>query len=239
MRFPNGGTLLAPPPSRRFAFEFLSESSIMGYGVESPTASCPMGAGPETHNARKSLPQILSDRMDADLTLLGYSGKGITRNAFAPDTNVFGILFERALPTDAASLWTFTGKQPDIVFSILGGQDYSEPGPADPMTFRAKYTELVKRIRTVYPRTKIVLGVGPQIFDVFPAGYNARTTIRSTIEAIAAERAAAGDSGVSTFLFDEEFDNTKLTGCYYHPGPAMHQELATKLEPHFRRVLGL
>lgn len=238
LAFPGGGQLLAPPTPKTRLIEFLSESTFDGYGVDGNGPSCPGGAPSYTHNAHRSFPQLLADAVGADVSLLGYSGKGITKNASAGDNQTFDLLFPRALPETIGNLWDFNRATPDAVLSVLGGEDYSPPAAANFNTFKTKYDGLVGQIRAKYPNAKIFLMVGPQIRDVYPAGYASRTNIKNAIEGIAAARAAGGDNNVYTYLFPENFDNNKITGCYYHPNAAFHQELEQGFEPYFKGVMG-
>lgn len=238
LAFPNGGKLLAPPTSKSRLIEMLSESTFDGYGVEGNGPNCPGGAPSITHNAHRSFPQLLADAVNADLSLLGYSGKGVTKNASAGDNQTFDLLFPRALPETNNNLWDFNRGTPDAVLSVLGGEDYSPPAAANFNTFKTKYDALVGQIRTKYPNTKIFLMIGPQIRDVYPAGYASRTNIKNAIEGIAAARAAGGDNNIYTYLFPENFDDNKITGCYYHPNAAFHQEMEQTFEAYFKGVMG-
>ncbi|MFO0664187.1 MAG: GDSL-type esterase/lipase family protein [Polyangiaceae bacterium] len=238
LTFPGGGQLLAPPTPKTRHIEFLSESTFDGFGVDGVGPSCPGGAPSYTHNAHRSMPQLLADAVNADLSLLGYSGKGITKNASAQDNQTFDLLFPRALPETIGNLWDFNRVTPDAVLSVLGGEDYSPPAPANFNTFKTKYDTLVGQIRTQYPNAKIFLLVGPQIRDVYPAGYASRTNIKNAIEGIQQARAANGDNNIYTYLFTENFDDNKISGCYYHPNAAYHQELAQAFEPFFKGVMG-
>jgi len=80
--------------------------------------------------------------------------------------------------------------------------------------------------------------VGPQIRDVYPAGYASRTNIKNAIEGIATARAAGGDNNIYTYLFPENFDDNKISGCYYHPNAAFHEEMEQNFEGFFKGVMG-
>jgi hypothetical protein len=236
--FPGGGRLLAPPPAPTRRIEFLSDSTVNGYGVEGLGPDCPGGAPALTHNSRRSMPQLVADAVSADLVLLAYSGKGITKNESPGDTEVFDRLYGRTLPEDVASVWNFTKYTPDLVVSVLGGTDYSPPTAANPAVFAQKYDAFVGRIRANYPLAQIVLAVGPQLSDDFPVGFNTRSRVKNTMMGIVNTRTGNGDTRIHLFEFPESTNPALVTACYYHANATFHQQMATAFLPFVKAKTG-
>lgn len=236
--FPGGGRLLAPPPAPTRRIEFLSDSTVNGYGVEGVGPNCPGGAPALTHNSRRSMPQLVADAVNADLVLLAFSGKGIVKNEAAGDTEVFDRLYGRSLPEDVASVWSFARYTPDVVVSVLGGTDYSPPTAANPTLFAQKYDALVGRIRTNYPLAQIILAVGPQLSDDFPVGFNTRSNVKNTMMGIVNARTGTGDTRIHFFEFAASTDASLVTACYYHANATFHEQMATAFLPFVKAKTG-
>lgn len=232
-----GGQLLPPPPERKRRIELVGDSGMDGYGAEG-TNPCVGGAPAASHNARISAAMLAGDALDADVSLVAYSGKGVVQNSYRPDTVTFSQLYGRALPDAAGSAWDPKRFPADAVVVMLGGADYSPPSPYTPAaTFTDAVEALVLQVRQAHPLATILLGVGPQIRDAYPADAMARTTMSTAFQTVATRRAAAGDAKVTTFALTIS-DGTQETGCYGHPNVAMHQAMATELTSILKAKLG-
>lgn len=226
-----GGTQLAPPVAHTRRIEYLGDSTLDGYGVES-AGGC--GAYPysASHNARLSFTQLLANSFDADAMILGYSGKGLVANESTTDTTYFPDLAQYVLPDyfPARVAWSFAGQVPDAVFISLGGTDYK----SNRTTFNTKYGEFVDATRTRYANAHIYMLVGPQIKDGSPPGYNTRTDLTNSLNAVKAAR--AGDTKLHVFSF--AIANTNIDGCASHPNATLHLALATEIRETVRADLG-
>jgi hypothetical protein len=233
--FPGGGVLLGPPvrPARRI--EFLSDSTIDGFGVEgdrNDVNSCAGGtAPPELNNARKSMAALTAATLSAEQYLIAYSGKGLTKNNSPADPLLFPTLYDRALPDSAGSAWGFAWK-PDAVVISLGGVDF-DGLIAEPAGFSAAYGGLVDKIRASYPNAWIFLTVWSQIKDdTIPT----RTAIRNSLQGIVAARAA--DLKLSVFQFPTANVGTDETGCQYHANETHSANMAALLSAEIKTKLG-
>jgi Carbohydrate esterase 2 N-terminal len=254
--FPNGGVLLGPPvrPSRRI--EFLSDSTIDGFGIEgsrlitAPAAlycgdpaspATNYGALPQFNNARKSMAGVTAASLSAEQYLIAYSGKGLTKNNDPGDTLLFSMLYDRALPDRAASAWGF-GWIPDAVVVSLGGVDFDDAPVVggfgmEPAGFTAAYGALVDKIRLKYPAAWIFLTVWSQIKD--QADPKIRTPMRTVLQNVIAARA---DAKISFFQFPEAVGGdgagSDETGCEYHGTEAHHAAMAALLVTELKAKLG-
>ncbi len=227
----SGGTgLLAPPARRAHRIEFISESTIDGFGVEGDnTTTCIGTAPPQFDNVRKSMASYAAAGVNAELHLTAYSGKGISKNGTAGDTLTMPILFDRALPDPGnGTVWNHASWVPEAIVVSLGGVDYGEGVVLAPSDFQTKYAAFVAKLRTVYGNAPyIVLTVWSQIKD---NGGNdqLRTPVTLALDGVVATRAGLGDTKVSRFSFPEA-DPMVEKGCYFHANAAHHQAMAALL----------
>jgi hypothetical protein len=92
----------------------------------------------------------------------------------------------------------------------------------------AAYDAFVVRIRQVYPSAAIFLVVTSYSTDDYPVGLMTRTRLFATANAVAAQRATAGIAKVYAYAM-APYSDGQLTGCDYHPGPALHAQMAGEL----------
>jgi len=234
LTFTGGTGLLSPParPGRRI--EFLSNSTIDGFGVLGDWATtCPDGDLPQFDDSRSSLAFFTSEALGAEMVLNAYSGKGLVIDEDPADKDFYEILYPRALPDSPASVWTFQTLIPDAVMISLGGVDLQGLSVA-PAGFQAAYDALVGTVRTHYPDASIWLTVWSQeIDDAFPT----RTLLTDTLEAIIAARSAAGDDKLFFFAFPEATDADQ-TGCDYHPNVDHEQAMSALMTAEIQQRLG-
>jgi Carbohydrate esterase 2 N-terminal len=232
--YPGGGRLLAPLPAPSRRIELMGNSAIDGFGVDGMGPECAGGnAPPETSNARKSAGYIASARLGADFVLLGASGKGVSINITMGDPETFPLLFERTLPNDPASRWTPSKFIPDAFVLVPSNLDIDLSDAA----LNAAYENFILKVRAAYPSAHLFLTVSAYSTDDYPANAMTRTRLVQMTSAIAARRAAAGDAKVYANAMTV-YTDAQLTGCAYHPGPALHMQMAGELEGFIRTRLG-
>lgn len=232
--FGAGGALLAPPPTPTRRIEIISDSTIDGYGIEGMGPVCPAGTLEASHSARLGLAGLLASDLGADAHMIGYSGKGLTRNSYLPDTATMGVLYPRALPDDPTSLWDFTTWTPDVVVISIGGTDFNA-GVPNIATLSTKYDELVQMVRTYAPDAHIFMTIYAQLKDSYPVGYNVRTNLRTAIQNVIAANPA--DTKLHLYQMTESVPSQE-TGCQYHGNLALHRSLATAFVPVIRAATG-
>jgi len=230
--FPNGGVLLGPPARAGRRLEFLSDSTVDGFGIEgNRNTTCGVGlAPPQFNNSRKSMSALTAAALSAETFLIGYSGKGLTKNGAESDKLLFPTLYNRSLPDSAGSVYGFALK-PDAVIISLGGVDF-DGLTAEPAGFSASYGGLVDNIRTRYPSAWIFLTVWSQIKD---DNILTRTAMKNSLAGIITAKA---DPKISYFQFPEAMVEVDETGCQYHGNEAHHASMATLLTAEIKAKLG-
>ncbi len=157
MTFTGGAGLLPPPPPAARRIEFLTDSTIDGFGVEGDrNVTCMGGAPTQFDNARKSMSFLTAAGLSADMILTGYSAKGIQKNGNVGDLDTFPIIFPRSLPEKNPSIWDFAKITPDAVVMSLGGTDMDNLSAA-PAGFENAYAAFVATVRSKYPNAYIWL----------------------------------------------------------------------------------
>ena len=233
--FTGGTGLLLPPPPATHRIEFLSDSTIDGFGVLGNIATtCPMGDPPQFNDSRSSTALFTASALGADMVLSAYSGKGLTVNEDPADSLHFQDLYPRAIPDVPTSVWAFATEIPDAVVFSLGGVDMDGRSTA-PAGFQQAYNGLVGTVRGHYPHAAIWLTVWAQLKnDTLPT----RTAMTNTLQAIVNARTAAGDSKIFLYSFPESNESTDETGCEYHANVSLSQAMGKLMASEIKTRLG-
>lgn len=233
--FSGGAGLLAPPARATRRIEFVSESTIDGFGVDgngwNDPLTCNMAAPSKYNDARKSVAFYTATSLSAEHHLIAFSGKGVARNNDGSTNATMSTLWTRTLP-EVAGAWDFATWKPDVVVVSLGGADYVNGGNAGPANFQTAYAALVTDIRARYGADPYVfLLVWSQLKD-----YNGvRAAVRGAIDAVVAGRPA----GERTYRFQlPEALPAVETGCYFHANAAHHQAMSDLLAAEIKAKTG-
>jgi hypothetical protein len=244
----HGGALLAPPvaPARRI--EIVGDSQPAAFGIEG------VGSGPDCpgndwaakwQNFHRSFGARLGETFDADVHGTVYSGKGMVKNIWRPDTAPMPAIFGLADPLEPGATWDFSKFVPDVVIVMLGGNDFAEGqpdetagnGPATPAEFEAATDAFAGTLRTKYPQAHIYLALSPSVTDADPAGRESRTNVKDAFGTVATDRKAGGDTKIH-FVEPAVAQPSELTGCNGHGSPAYHDRLANDLAAVIKADLG-
>jgi lysophospholipase L1-like esterase len=229
--FPNGGKLLSPPPAPPRRIELIGDSMTAGYGNECMAASETFAGA--TENERLAFSGLVAHDLAADHHDVSFSGKGVLLNYKRSDSIVFDQLYERTMPLVAANDWAFTSFTPDVVWIMLGGNDWDQDSstmpaasPPDVTLFTNKYIALAARVRAKYPGAHVFCAIAPSMNDDFPAGWNALTNMRTAIAGVVAARKNAGDAKIYAYEFNRAVYPGDLTGCGFHANLGLHRKMA-------------
>jgi len=242
--FPNGGTLLAPPPRRSRRIEIVGNSTLTGYGVDGVRGD--VGCNSQAvHNAHKSLIELLAKELNAEEYAPSASGTGVLYNENPANTTLIHVTYPLTVQREAA-LWAFPSWQPDVVVVMLGGTDLANPNvdpPPSQAMFATAYEQFLTTVRAKNPNAHIVAATSPTHSDSYPGNdingqpYLARSKVMGGIAAAVAARTAAGDTKVKAFTFAPASD-ADLGACQYHPTLAMYQRMTTEIAPFIRLQTG-
>ena len=149
-------------PDKRI--EFIGNSITCGYGVEGENDSCHFSL--MTENADMSYATMTARALNADYSLVAYSGKGVVRNygdSLKTSIDPMPILYDRIFFQDSTSKWDFSKWVPQAVVINLGTNDFSTRPYPDKDVFQNAYIQLINRVRTLYPGVTIFCICGPMI----------------------------------------------------------------------------
>jgi lysophospholipase L1-like esterase len=242
MGFTTDGKLLntATPPTR--LIEFVGDSITAGLGVEgSGNPNC-KSLDPNVENASKSFAYVTAATLNADFSLIGWSGKGVYKNRSASDTVTLPQLYSAIDPTVTSTAYAFpttVAAQPQVVVVNLGTNDFAffanQPTPTvpDQAGYTAALQGLTATIRGHYPSAKIILAIGPILSTDSPVTGQLNTW-RSYVQSVVAALNNAGDTKVSFFEFTPLTSNF---GCDYHPNAVAAQSMAAALSAQIKTLM--
>lgn len=219
------GMLLEPPPPPARLIEIVGDSVSCGYGDEG-TAPCTFSA--DTENNYLAYGSLLARSLDAEVSTIAISGKGVLYNYNGNKILPMPLLYDTTVPDDRKHPWSFR-TQPDLVIINLGTNDFSASSDPTDELFSSSYEKLLTKIRSVYPNTFILCTVGPLLAGADLA--HAQAGIQSAVEA----RRADGDDRLKVYAMSVQ--NT-MPGCDAHPGLATHAAMAEALAAEASADLG-
>lgn len=217
------GVLLAPPPPKTRRLEIIGDSITCGYGNEGADTSC--GFSADTENHYLTYGAIAARTLEAELSTVAWSGKGVVNNYDTDTTNPMPSLYDRVLPDDANSRWDFSVK-PHAVIINLGTNDFSTDGDPSTEQFRDGYIGLVNQVREGAPDAFILCTVGNMLTGTDLDA--ARAGIHAAVDALA----MAGDERIAAWDMDVANNDP---GCNWHPKVATHELMAAALVAELER----
>lgn len=180
-------------------------------------------------NAVQSYGMVLARRLGAQCALVSYGGRGIIRDwQGIRDTNNAPQFYELALPDDPGAFWDPQRYVPDAVGIQLGTNDFNQ-GIPDENEFVNAYVEFIRVVRRDAPKAWIVVMDSPIVNN--DAKGPRRTVLHAYLEEIV--RRVRSDRVVLASL--KHYPGVPNNG---HPTGPEHEEIASELEPVFRRLLG-
>ena len=221
------GTLISTEPRER-QIEVIGDSISVGYGLDG-TNPCANTA--EVENNRKTYGVLAAEALDADYSIVAWSGRGLTRTYADPsgDTSpVMPELYTRYGANDPANSYTFPEEWiPDVVVINLGTNDWSYldvRDPMDPAVFTEAMIEFVQSIQGNYPNATFFLLTSPMLNDDYPTAGDAQ----HSTHAEALENVITEIGGGNMHLVDWPAQGSDV-GCDYHPNAATHAAQADVL----------
>ena len=170
---------------------------------------------------------VTARTLNADASIIAESGWGVYRDRSGGTNDVLPKVYDRTLGNSATPAWDFRTK-PQAVVINLGTNDFNlgDPGNAYAQALGA----FVDTIRGRYPAAWIFCAVGTMYTNAQHA--QALSYTQSVVNA------RGGDAGKVVAVDLGSQDETKGTGCDWHPSVAEHQRMANVLVPVIKQKLG-
>ena len=219
-----GAFTLAAPRSHRLLF--VGDSITSGYGAEGPGPNC--GYDPAQQNAYVGWGSVAGRALDADVTLVAFSGGGVYRNNDGDLVDTMPARFLRTIPTRKISVWAFDEPAPDAVLVNLATNDFAVGAPPHD-AFVGAYVRFLADLRARWPKAALVVALGPMLYGA--ALDSARAWMKEAVK----DRESKGDT--VHFLELATQDGSDGYGCQYHPSAARHRRMGAELEKLLRPLL--
>lgn len=225
-----GATLLAPPARKTRRIEIVGDSAAAGFGILGD-GGCPGSEWAARYeDFHLSFGAIAGGLLDAEVMGTVYSGKGMAKNIYRPDTDTMPLIYPLASPTDATTAWDFGASPLDAIVIVIGGNDFAiGQGSNEPSAtldeFTAAYDGFVTFARAKNPATHIFMVTSPSVSDDDPPGHLTRTNVGRGIASVLARHSSLGDTRLYA-LEPTSATADLLTACDGHGSPEWHRLLA-------------
>lgn len=219
---PNGR--LERARAKRRHIEFVGDSITCAFGNEGKHQDEPFKN--ETENAYLSYASIAGRAVDADVTLLAWSGRKMWPDNTVPE------IYDRVLPAEEQPLYDFRGPKPNAVVINLATNDFNSKNPEE-KPWTGAYETFIRRVWKHYPRAHVYVAIGSMMNDGYPAGNKALTTVRGYLTRMV-------DRMKDKRLHLIEFETQTLEGgigAAWHPNVQTHERMGAKLAAALKKDL--
>ncbi len=216
--------VLPAPSDKTFKFLFIGDSNTAAFGVDG-NKPCPYTV--ETQNIMHSYASLVSMILNADYHIVAWSGKGVVRNfghVRKTSDDPMSFYYNRTLATRSSpSLYWNPSKssfQPNIVYIMLGTNDYSTDPIPDNDEYISAFANLIAQVQLDYPKAVVIVACEPR-----PRHNQCANTLE-----------AAKSKSVKYIAIDTNIFGAGI-GCQGHPGYSAQMKIADILIPIFKQEL--
>lgn len=230
---------IAPTPEKELKIEFIGDSITCGYGVDDENRNHHFST--KTEDATKAYAYKTAELLDADYSLVSYSGHGIISGYTTQGKKVTAQQLPNKYECFAMSSgsgsdgfipvsvdWDFSRFVPDIIVINLGTNDNSYTGKDEELMkeYSDSYTKFIKKVRKNNADAHIICALGVMGAEL----YDAMCT--------AAENyiAETGDTNVSTLRLSSQDGSTGFAADW-HPTAATHDIAASELADYINATI--
>ncbi len=230
---------IKPTENKEHLIEFIGDSITCGYGVEDEVKENHFST--KTENVMKAYAYKTAEALDADYSMVSYSGHGIISGYTGTGDRVdsqlvppyykkLGFSYASYMGQSAFDVgWDFSKRQPDLVVINLGTNDDSYTGSdaAKQAEYVTGYIAFLKEIRELNPDATILCTLGIMGDRLYP----------SVEKAVADYQLETGDNNVYSMKFDVQSPSDGYAADW-HPTEATHTKAAQKLTEKIRETMG-
>lgn len=232
---------LTPTAEKALKIEFIGDSITCGYGVDDPDRNHHFKT--TTEDATKAYAFKTAMALDADYSLVSYSGNGIisgyTDNGTKQESQRVPDVYDKVGKSwgnwNEFNIqdvdWDFSKFQPQYVVINLGTNDGSYTGSDKDrvLEYAEGYKEFLKVVREKNPDAHIVCALGVMGSGLYKNGIQ-RAVTEYTEE--------TGDSNVSTLLMTQQDGNTNGYAADWHPTEASQDIAANEMTEYIKSLIG-
>lgn len=230
---------ITPTPEKARKIEFIGDSITCGYGMDDEKVDSVFSTS--TEDASKTYAYLAAQALEADYSMVSYSGYGIisgfTDNGQKTLTHLLPDYYESVAKSegrfggvlDPRSIrWDFSRFVPDLIVINLGTNDdtYAKDDPEKQAEYARQYAEFLKQVRANNADATILCTLGIMGDRLYPL----------VEQAVREYTKQTGDSKVSTMKFDVQSADDGYT-VNYHPSHATHIKAAEKLVAHISGLM--
>ncbi len=230
---------IVPTAQKEHYIEFIGDSITCGYGVEDEVKEHHFST--TTENAMKTYAYKTAQALDADYSLVSFSGYGII-SGYSGDGQkqggqVLSAYYEKLGfsygyyegQTPYNTEWDFAKRQPDVIVINLGTNDESYTGTDETKRgeYVTGYVEFLKQVREKNPDATIFCTLGIMGDALYP----------SVQKAVEQYRTETGDDKVHTMRFSVQSMSDGIAADW-HPSEKTHTKAAEKLTKEIQTIMG-
>ena len=214
----NSGASLFKPIVHDRKIEFIGDSYTCGYGINGKSHDEHFSF--DTEDNYISYGATTSRNLQAEYTAVCRSGIGMLQGYGGDKKFTQPLLFDEIVQNKKTN-WDYVSNQPQMVVIALGTNDVSVALDED--QFVTTYVQFINKIRSYYPKAKIICAAGPN------SGGGKWVLLQRIIH-----RTVSENSNNDVHYF--EFSNFIPNGSDWHPNALEHQRMANELT-HYIKVL--
>ena len=229
---------IKPTEDKKLKIEFIGDSITCGYGVDDENRNHHFST--TTEDATKTYAYKTAQLLDADYSMVCYSGHGIISGYTSDGKKVTSQLvpkfYENFARTYGSSNgyyevgadWDFSLFVPDIVVINLGTNDDSYVGGDSEKAedYTSSYVEFIKKVRSDNPDAHIICSLGIMGDALYPS-------VEKAVEDYVTE---TSDTKVSAFHFKPQDGSTGFAADW-HPTEATHEIAANDLAAYIKTII--
>lgn len=235
----NEGSTFAATPDKKHCIEIIGDSITCGFGIDDPFAEHSFQTC--TEDATKAYGYRTAELLDADYSLVSYSGYGIV-SGYTPDGNkteneILPHYYEMTSHSNGCLpggeriddvAWDFSRFQPEVVVINLGTNDdfYTQDIKERQDEYQRGYAAFLKKVRKNNPDAHIIctLGLmGDRLYPFLEAG-------------VADYQNETKDEKVSTMYVTPQQPEDGYSADY-HPSVYSQERLAAQLAGEIRKMI--
>lgn len=229
---------IAPTEDKQLKIEFIGDSITCGYGVDDEDRNNHFKT--DTEDATKAYAYKTAELLDADYSLVSYSGHGII-SGYSGDGKIQSAqtvppLYEKVGRSYSNSAgfnlkqfdWDFNTFVPDIIVVNLGTNDnsYVKNDEEKKEAYVQGYVDFLGQIRRCNPDAQIVCTLGIMGAELYP----------SVEEAVKRYTESSGDSKVTAMPFEVQSPDDGYAADW-HPTEATHTKAAERLAEYLKTLI--